>query len=58
MNLKLSVAEKMKIEEEEKDWKKIVAEQFMKMFQNCAIARNGAILEHFHELLRNHNSDL
>ena len=26
--------------------------------QNCAIARNGAILEHFHELLRNHNSDL
>ena len=28
------------------------------MFHNCAIARNGAILEHFYELLRNHNSDL
>ena len=35
----------------------MVAEQFMKTLQNCAIAQNGEILEHFHELLRNHNSD-
>ena len=26
----------------------MVTEQFMKTFQNCAIAQNGAILEHFH----------
>ena len=34
-----------------------VTEQFMKMFQNCAVLRNCAILEHFHELLCNCNSD-
>ena len=28
----------------------MVAEQYMKMFQNCAIARNGAILEHLKNL--------
>ena len=31
--------------------------QFMKMFQNCTIAQTDAILEGFHELLRNSNSD-
>ena len=35
----------------------MVTEQFMKMFQNCAIVQNGAILEHFHELFRDRNSD-
>ena len=35
----------------------MVTEQFMKMFHNCAILQNGAILEHFYELLRNRNSD-
>ena len=35
----------------------MVAEQFMKTLQNCAIAQNSAILEHFHQLLHNRNSD-
>ena len=35
----------------------MITEQFMKMFQNCAVLRNCAILEHFHEFLHNHNSD-
>ena len=34
-----------------------VTKQFMKMFKNCAIEQNGAILWHFHELLRNPNLD-
>ena len=35
----------------------MVTEQFLKMFPNCAFCAKRAILEHFHELLRNHTSD-